>query len=175
MLIHHITIHNVLTRVNTKSIESVNREFQLAPILRYLFAALFLAGSLPAASAAEHDRPTFSWRVVGIKDGDTLTVELPGLPGPLNPVAVRLRRVDTPESGGRAKCASERDLADRATRFTRDAVRAAKTIEFGAPSWDKYGGRIDADVWVDGKRLADQLIAAGLARLYDGGKRRGWC
>jgi len=147
----------------------------LASIPRFMFAALFLAGSLPPASATEHNRPTFTWRVVGIKDGDTLTVELPGLPPPLNPVAVRLRSVDTPESGGRAKCISERELADRATRFTRDAILAAKTIEFGSPGWDKYGGRIDADVWVDGMRLADQLIAAGLARPYDGGKRRSWC
>jgi micrococcal nuclease len=117
----------------------------------------------------------YSWPVVGIKDGDTLAVELPGLPAPLNPVAVRLRDVDTPESGGRAKCASERKLAERATRFTRDAVAAARNIQFEGPSWDKYGGRIDADVWIDGKRLAHQLIAAGLARPYGGGKRAGWC
>ena len=117
----------------------------------------------------------YSWPVVGIKDGDTLAVELPGLPAPLNPVAVRLRDVDTPESGGRAKCASERKLAERATRFTRDAVAGARSIQFEAPSWDKYGGRIDAEVWIDGKRLAHQLIAAGLARPYDGGKRAGWC
>jgi len=33
----------------------------------------------------------------------------------------------------------------------------------------------EAPVRVDGKLLSDQLIAAGLARQYDGGKRRGWC
>ena len=104
-----------------------------------------------------------------------MSVNLPGLPPSLNPVAVRLRNVDTPESGGRAKCASERTLAERATRFTRDAIAAAKTIEFGQPRWDKYGGRVDADVWVDDELLSEQLIAAGLARRYDGGKRAGWC
>lgn len=115
------------------------------------------------------------WKVIGIKDGDTLTVNLPGLPPPLNPVAVRVRDVDAPESGGRARCASERKLAERATRFTRQAVAAAVRVQFGRPSWDKYGGRIDADVWVDGQLLSDKLIAAGLARRYDGGKRAAWC
>jgi endonuclease YncB( thermonuclease family) len=143
-----------------------------------VFILIFLLSVIVAAppawaEAADHVR--FTWQVIGIKDGDTLSVNLPGLPPPLNPVAVRLRRVDTPESGGRAKCASERKLAERATRFTRRAIATARRIEFERPSWDKYGGRIDADVWIDDYLLSDQLIAAGLARRYDGGKRAGWC
>ena len=35
--------------------------------------------------------------------------------------------------------------------------------------------RILADVYVDGISLADNLIKAGHARVYDGGKRLGWC
>jgi micrococcal nuclease len=136
---------------------------------------MILAIVIGLAPAAAADQTRYAWPVIGIKDGDTLAVNLPGLPPTLNPVAVRLRSVDTPESGGRAKCASERKLAERATLFTRQAISAARRIEFEQPSWDKYGGRIDADVWVDGKLLSDQLIAAGLARQYDGGKRRGWC
>lgn len=132
-----------------------------------------LAAIQPAG--ADPDRTRFAWEVIGVKDGDTLTVILPGLPPSLNPVAVRLRSVDAPESGGRAKCADERALADRATRFTRRAVAEASRIEFASPSWDKYGGRIDADVWVDGQLLSDRLISAGLARRYGGGRRAGWC
>ena len=143
-----------------------------APALPIILSIAIAIWPAPAR-AADHSR--FTWQVIGIKDGDTLTVNLPGLPPPLNPVAVRLRRVDTPESGGRARCMSERKLAERATRFTRQAIAAANRIEFESPSWDKYGGRIDADVWVDGDLLSDQLIAAGLARRYDGGKRAGWC
>jgi endonuclease YncB( thermonuclease family) len=134
-----------------------------------------LAIVISPAVAATPDHARYSWQVIGIRDGDTLTVNLPGLPETLNPVAVRLRSVDTPESGGRAKCASERDLGERATRFTRRAIAAARSVEFASPSWDKYGGRIDADVWIDGRLLSEELIAAGLARRYDGGKRAGWC
>jgi endonuclease YncB( thermonuclease family) len=140
-----------------------------------LIATFILAIAAVPAVGADSESIRFKWQVVGIRDGDTLAVLLPGLPPRLNPVGVRLRGVDAPESGGRAKCASERALAARATRFTHQAVIAAGSIEFGDPSWDKYGGRIDADVWIDGKRLADQLVAAGLARRYDGGKRAGWC
>ncbi len=40
----------------------------------------------------------------------------------------------------------------------------------------KYAGRVIADVFTeDGRRLADVLIEAGLARVYDGGVWEGWC
>ncbi len=132
--------------------------------------------ALSSGAQARGDRAErYAWPVVGIKDGDTIAVEIPGLPAALNPVAIRLRGVDTPESGGRAKCAAERNLAQRATGFTKLAIKRGRRIEFAKPDWDKYGGRIDAEVWIDDVSLADQLIAAGLARVYDGGKRGGWC
>lgn len=140
-----------------------------------IFAGVVLAFSFAAQAVGDRGAERYSWPVVGVKDGDTIAVEIPGLPTTLNPVAIRLRGVDTPESGGRAKCAAERNLAKRATGFTKWAVARAKRIEFAMPDWDKYGGRIDAEVWIDGASLADQLIAAGLARAYDGGKRNGWC
>ncbi|MEZ5830449.1 MAG: thermonuclease family protein [Dongiaceae bacterium] len=130
---------------------------------------------MPPASAMDSNCARYSWQVVGIKDGDTLSVNLPGLPRELSPIAVRVRSVDAPESGGRAKCLGERRLAEQATQFTRHAITTARRIEFASVSWDKYGGRIDADVWVDDELLSDQLIAAGLARRYNGGKRTGWC
>ena len=139
-----------------------------------LIASVLLAFSFGAHAAGDRAE-RYSWPVVGIKDGDTIAVEIPGLPRALNPVAVRLRGVDTPESGGRAKCTAERKLAQRATGFTKLAIKRGRRIEFASPDWDKYGGRIDAEVWIDGVSLADQLIAAGLARAYDGGKRDGWC
>ncbi|HWA49026.1 MAG TPA: thermonuclease family protein [Dongiaceae bacterium] len=140
-----------------------------------LLAGLLLAFSFAAQAVGERGAERYSWPVVAVKDGDTIAVEIPGLPATLNPVAIRLRGVDTPESGGRARCATERNLARRATGFTKRAVAHARRIEFAMPDWDKYGGRIDAEVWIDGVSLADQLIAAGLARAYDGDKRGGWC
>lgn len=103
----------------------------LVPIL----CVVILAAVQPSATAATPDHVRYAWPVIGIRDGDTLTVNLPGLPPALNPVAVRLRSVDTPESGGRANCATERKLAERATLFTRRAIEAARRVEFTQPSW----------------------------------------
>lgn len=112
----------------------------------------------------------YSWPVLRVIDGDTLSVQLPGLPQELQPVSVRVRGVDAPELHG--KCASEKAAAQRAKAFT------AALVETGAifrnPTADKYF-RIDATVIVRGKDLASMLIGAGLGRPYAGEKRKGWC
>jgi endonuclease YncB( thermonuclease family) len=41
--------------------------------------------------------------------------------------------------------------------------------------WDKYGGRFDAVVYLDGTSLGQMLLDAKLAVPYDGGRRRNWC
>jgi hypothetical protein len=40
---------------------------------------------------------------------------------------------------------------------------------------DKFAGRVDADVIVDGRPIAAVLVAEGLARPYTGGARQSWC
>ena len=37
------------------------------------------------------------------------------------------------------------------------------------------GGRVVADLVLDGHSLSESLIAAGHGRAYDGGKRGSWC
>lgn len=142
--------------------------------MKRIVAALLLLAS-PAWAAD----PVYQWRVIGATDGDTLKIEMPGLPPELQPVKVRVRGIDTPESGGRAKCAREKTLAAKATALTRflldDARTKARPVTFSEIAWDKYGGRIDARVVIDGRSLGDTLIRAGLARAYDGGKRKSWC
>ncbi|MBI2256148.1 MAG: thermonuclease family protein [Proteobacteria bacterium] len=145
-------------------------------MLRPFLLILAIAFTAPAlASPGEGGR--YEWPVVGVIDGDTLKIHLPGLPAELQPVKVRVRGIDTPELKG--KCASEKAAAKKAGSFTRnliDAANAAKRrIHFSKIDWDKYGGRIDADIAIDGRSLADMLVSAGLARRYDGGKRGGWC
>lgn len=141
-------------------------------------AALLLAIALsaPALADVNHDG-RYDWPVVGVVDGDTLKVHLPGLPMELQPLKVRVRGIDTPELKG--KCAAEKAAAGKASAFTKRLVDAANSrqrpILFSQIDWDKYGGRIDADIAIDGRSLADMLVGAGLARRYDGGKRGGWC
>ena len=89
---------------------------------------------------------------------------------------VRVRGVDTPESGSRAKCEAERAKALEATRFTRAAVPVGSAVWLAKVEPDKYGGRVLAQVILpDNRDLAAMLLAAGYARPYSGAKRLGWC
>lgn len=90
-------------------------------------------------------------------------------------LVVRVNNVDTPEKGSRAKCDRENELAFKASTFTTNKILAAKKIEIKNLKWDKYGGRILADVFVDRKLLAEELIGNGLAREYRGEKKASWC
>lgn len=111
--------------------------------------------------------------VTSIDDAITFHVNIEGYPPIVGErIPVRLLGVDTPEIKG--KCESEKVEARVAKQFTVQALRSAKTIELRNMQRGKYF-RILANVYVDGKNLADGLIKAGHARSYDGGKRLGWC
>lgn len=106
-------------------------------------------------------------------DGDTCYVSAPVLPGKLSKMSVRVLGIDTPEIKG--KCEKEKELALIGRQTANKLFRAAKTIEFKDLKWDKYGGRILSNVYLDGLLYSDILIDKGLARPYDGGAKKGWC
>jgi endonuclease YncB( thermonuclease family) len=104
--------------------------------------------------------------IVSIYDGDTFKIDLAGV-HPLfgDDVSVRLFGVDTPEMRGsedRVKV-----LAGKARNLTEQALMGAEKIELKNPQRGKYF-RIIADVYVDGKSLAELLMKAGLGKAYDG-------
>lgn len=106
-------------------------------------------------------------------DGDTCYVVAKTLPDTLRNMSIRILGIDTPEI--RADCTEEKDLALQGRAFANDMFRNADNIEFRNLKWDKYGGRILADVYIDGMSYKHEIIEAGLAREYDGGKKLGWC
>jgi endonuclease YncB( thermonuclease family) len=146
----------------------------LAGIATALLAAALAGTAAPRPEPAHAGDPA-AWRIIEVYDGDTITVELPELPPALRRVGLRLAGIDAPELGARARCRAELALARRARAFV--AARLAGTrVEIRPLGWDKYGGRIDVLIFVDGVSLADQIVAAGLARRYSGtGPRAGWC
>lgn len=115
------------------------------------------------------------WPILGVIDGDTLRVHVATLPPSISEVHVRVKGIDTPERGGHASCPRERELAERAFAFTRARINGAKNVEFKNLQWDKYGGRVLAEVIIDGQPLAGLLMAGGLAQPYFGGARPNWC
>jgi endonuclease YncB( thermonuclease family) len=125
-----------------------------------------------------------------VYDGDTIVTHVHSrrLPPPLNELRVRIRGIDTaempaksyPTSGklGRAKCEQEAYTAYAARNAIVLLVEEAdsKTMKLTNFEWGKYGGRIIADVKIDGHDLAEYLLAKGYAVRYDGKtKYHDWC
>ena len=101
--------------------------------------------------------PTLSWawsgEVVGITDGDTITVLNSKT---LKDVKIRLYGIGTPEKG--------QAFSKRAKQFTSEMV-FGKVVEVGAITVDHYGKTVSL-VYVEGKGVCDELIRAGLAWVY---------
>ena len=118
----------------------------------------------------------YTWPVVRVMDGDTVAVDASAdFPPELADLKVRLRGVDTPEKGGRAKCESERAAGQAATAYTKAAIAGASSVVTRDPAWGKWGGRVVADLVVDGRSLPALLIDDGHGRAYDEGRRGSWC
>ena len=99
--------------------------------------------------------PTLSWawtgKVVGIADGDTITVLKAKAP-----VKIRLYGIDCPERG--------QAFGKKAKQFTAGMV-FRKMVRIEPVDRDRYG-RTVAWVYVDGKNLCEELVRAGLAWHY---------
>lgn len=111
-------------------------------------------------------------KIKSVTDGDTVKIEeiFHGLP-----LSIRVLGIDTAEKGNKAKCVKEAKLGEKATAFTTKAIQDGKVITCDFIKWDKFGGRILANINIDGKDLATMLIDNGLAREYHGEKKGSWC
>lgn len=140
---------------------------------------LFLIISSKAlALEIANDNRVYNWKVLRIVDGDTLEIANEFLPDELK-LFVRIKGIDTPEKAPRAKCIKENILAQKASNFTKNSIEKAQKnhqkITFSEIKWDKYGGRIVAKVMIDDNDLGQELVKGGLARVYNGEKKKTWC
>ena len=116
----------------------------------------------------------YEWEILRVVDGDTIEIKNECFPKELK-LSIRVLGIDTPEKGSKAKCDKEAKLAEKASKFTKQFIGKNKTATFRNIQWDKFGGRLLADVEINGKSLSDELIKNGLARSYDGKKKGSWC
>jgi len=108
--------------------------------------------------------------IVRVVDGDTLLVDATPWPQQTIEVYVRLRGIDAPEL--HARCMAVREAAERAQSALEEMIEADRPIQLSHISGDKYFGRILADVTLsNGRNPAQDLLAAGYARAYDGGRK----
>lgn len=116
------------------------------------------------------------YKILRILDGDTVEIEAKFLPKELKPtLLLRFSGIDTPEIGGKAKCLNENRLAQEAKMFVISEIKNAKIVDVKLIKWDKYGGRVIGDVYVDGILLSKKMIAKRFAVPYDGKKKPDWC
>lgn len=118
----------------------------------------------------------YVYKPVKITDGDTIKLDV-SKESPLIKklgLSVRIKGIDTPEKAPRAKCKKESELGQQATKFTTDLV-GNKELLLSQVENDHYGGRIVANVKVGGVDIAQELLKRGLARVYNGEKKKSWC
>lgn len=133
-------------------------------------AALALAAAMPAQAEIPGPVPA---EYIRAYDGDTVTVEAAVWPSVAVETSVRVEGVDTAEI--RADCPAEKRRAIEARDFVRELLSGADRIVLRDVREGKFAGRVVAKLIVDGRDLADVLIERGMGRVYDGGKREGWC
>lgn len=121
---------------------------------------------------ARRVEPVMEAVAIRVVDGDTVKVRLVGeMPELFREQGVRLRHCDTPEK--RDERPDIAALAHRATDFTAARITPGMALTLRDVGFDKYGGRLLADVEAGGENLCQALIGAGLAKPYEGGKK-GW-
>jgi endonuclease YncB( thermonuclease family) len=141
------------------------------------FSVVWMAGLSAAGADTSRDRYFIGGPVaaelVSVVDGDTLMVNARPWPQQTVAVLVRIRGIDTPEL--RAKCPAQRTMAIAAKRLLTIAMQKGNGhLMLSAISGDKYFGRVVADVTLPDQRdAASMLLASGLARPYDGGRKSG--
>ena len=117
------------------------------------------AGALVGSAPTPHP-PFENVEVVDCYDGDTCTVNLPGLPPVFgHHLPVRLAGIDTPEIKG--KCPREKELAIQARDLVRRMLKAAARVDLADPRRDKYF-RLGAQVIADGMDMSAMLLAAAV-------------
>ena len=140
--------------------------------MKIILSLLILLSPLAIAGEKHYGDAVIS-EIGTIYDGDTFYVNIKDWPPIVGDhIAVRVNGVDTPEMKG--SCDKEIQLARKAKQFTVDFLRNSKKLELRNIARDKYF-RIDADVYGDGKNLADELIKSGLGYEYHGATKQSWC
>lgn len=134
--------------------------------------ALLAAACLPSWAAEPFPGPVTA-RVLRVIDGDTFLAEALVWPGHSVRVSVRIRGIDTPEL--RSRCAAEKAAARRA-KAALARLLGDDPVSISAIGGGKYYGRVLADVAdAQGRQVAPALLALGVARPYDGGRRVSFC
>ncbi|KQV72980.1 thermonuclease family protein [Rhizobium sp. Root1220] len=134
-----------------------------------MLSLILVATTVTAHARDQIDGPVAA-EILRVIDGDTLLVEARPWPQQLMEVYVRIRGIDAPEM--HSKCAEVRLAGIDARHALEDLTAGSPEIRLTQISGDKYFGRILANVTLsDGRNPATDLLAGGIVRAYDGGRK----
>ena len=85
---------------------------------------------------------------------------------------IRVAGIDAPETHP-PRCMEEARLGLAATQKLKEIIRSG-TVTVSGAGHDQYGRELRS-VQVGGQDVGEAMISAGLARSYDGKKRKTWC
>lgn len=100
-------------------------------------------------------------KITNVVDGDTIDANIDLGFKITSKQRLRVARIDTPERGENGY--------QEAKEFVQHCV-LNKEVNIKTEKISKYGYYL-AEVYVEGRNLSDMLLAANLAKLYDGGKK----
>ena len=140
-----------------------------------IFLILFLL-----ASPAQAQEQMYVYKALRIIDGDTIAINIQQESPLIQKLGlnVRIKGIDAPERGSKAKCEKEKIKAEEAQKFVNELVGVIgeKELLLSEIKWDKYGGRLVAVVKVGGVDIAKALLNRSLAVPYTGeGAKHNWC
>lgn len=111
-------------------------------------------------------------KLLSVHDGDTFEIDVNSWPEICGKgISVRIYGIDTPEMTSKDSVVKAKAVAAKV--FVTNMLTNAKKIKLVNLRRDKYF-RIDAEVYADGKNVADTLVKLGLAKVYDGGTKEPW-
>ncbi len=129
-----------------------DRRFLAGPVLAGFVLAFLLVAGQGALAGAAGPREEFEGQVVGIADGDTITVR-----HGQTTERVRLYGVDCPERS--------QAFGQAARKFTSKAV-FRQTVRVTVEDVDRYGRSVGLVEYGSGRLLNLELVQAGLAWVY---------
>lgn len=114
--------------------------------------------------------------IVEVYDGDTFYIDAPkaycDMAVLCKRIGIRILGIDAPEIRG--KCISEKIKANEAKEYLYMRLYSGDNIELRNVKRDKYF-RIDAELFIDGVNISNEMIEKGFAVRYKGAVRSGWC
>ena len=129
--------------------------------------------NFPAATRSVATVGSYRAEILSVVDGDTFDARVHIWPGLDVTTKVRLRGIDAPEF--KARCGEERQRAE-AARDALAGMLGEGGVTIGRVGLDKYGGRVLAEATTPAiTNVSAALLAKGLVRPYDGGRRESWC